>query len=61
MYEQEEYKREDIDFTTIPFKDNKGCVELIEKKPLGILSLLDEECIVPKGSCQNLLQKFNTR
>ena len=36
----------------------KACIELIEK-PLGIVSMLDEECIVPKATDTTLAQKLN--
>lgn len=39
--EQEEYMREQINWTFIEFFDNQPCIDLIEGK-LGILSLLDE-------------------
>lgn len=43
--EQEEYFREEIEWTFIDFYDNQPCIDLIETK-LGILDLLDEECRV---------------
>ncbi|KAF5178950.1 Myosin-1, partial [Thalictrum thalictroides] len=42
-FEQEEYKREGIDWTRVDFKDNQECLNLIEQKPYGLLQLLDEE------------------
>jgi len=56
--EQEEYEREKIDWTSIEFNDNQGCIDLIEKK-LGILALLDEECRFPKASDETFLQKLH--
>lgn len=47
--EQEEYVREGIDWTFITFTDNQPVIDLIEAR-LGILSLLDEECKMPKGN-----------
>uniref|UniRef100_A0A915E9P2 Myosin heavy chain n=1 Tax=Ditylenchus dipsaci TaxID=166011 RepID=A0A915E9P2_9BILA len=45
VLEQEEYKREAIKWEFIDFGlDLQACIELIEK-PLGIISMLDEECI----------------
>ncbi|CBY10156.1 unnamed protein product [Oikopleura dioica] len=50
ILEQEEYKREGIEWTFIDFgMDLQATIELIEK-PLGIMSLLEEECIVPKAT-----------
>ena len=45
------YASEGIDWTHVDFEDNQECVDLIESRPpkgVGILSLLDEECIYPK-------------
>lgn len=59
VLEQEEYKREGIAWTFIDFGlDLQACIELIEK-PLGIISMLDEECIVPKASDMTFVQKLN--
>ncbi len=43
--EQEEYVKEQIEWSFIDFHDNQPCIDLIEAK-LGILDLLDEECKV---------------
>nr|AAM44879.1 Putative myosin heavy chain [Oryza sativa Japonica Group] len=40
--EQEEYKTEEINWSYIEFVDNQDILDLIEKKPIGIVSLLDE-------------------
>ncbi|KAI6193321.1 Myosin head [Aphelenchoides besseyi] len=59
ILEQEEYKREGIAWTFIDFGlDLQACIELIEK-PLGIISMLDEECIVPKATDMTFVQKLN--
>uniref|UniRef100_A0A0N5B084 Myosin motor domain-containing protein n=1 Tax=Syphacia muris TaxID=451379 RepID=A0A0N5B084_9BILA len=59
VLEQEEYKREGIAWTFIDFGlDLQACIELIEK-PLGIISILDEECIVPKATDMTFVQKLN--
>ncbi|XP_012285595.1 unconventional myosin-Va isoform X2 [Orussus abietinus] len=47
--EQEEYLKEEIEWTFIDFYDNQPCIDLIETR-LGILDLLDEECRMPKGT-----------
>ncbi|KAI1720615.1 myosin head (motor domain) domain-containing protein [Ditylenchus destructor] len=58
VLEQEEYKREGIAWTFIDFGlDLQACIELIEK-PLGLISMLDEECIVPKASDMTYVQKL---
>ncbi|KAK5942010.1 Myosin type-2 heavy chain 1 [Knufia obscura] len=56
--EQEEYIREQIDWTFIDFSDNQPCIDLIEGK-LGILSLLDEESRLPMGSDDQFVTKLH--
>lgn len=48
--EQEEYELDGVDWTKVEFEDNEECLNLIEKKPLGVLSLLDEESNFPKAT-----------
>ncbi|KAJ0069163.1 hypothetical protein NL108_003078 [Boleophthalmus pectinirostris] len=55
--EQEEYMKEDIPWTLIDFYDNQPVIDLIEAK-MGILDLLDEECLFPQGTDQSWLQKL---
>ncbi|KAK4053467.1 Myosin type-2 heavy chain 1 [Microbotryomycetes sp. JL201] len=55
--EQEEYVREQINWTFIDFSDNQPTIDLIEGK-LGVLSLLDEESRMPSGSDANFVQKL---
>ncbi|KAL3088350.1 hypothetical protein niasHT_023910 [Heterodera trifolii] len=58
VLEQEEYRREVIRWEFIDFGlDLQSCIELIEK-PLGIISMLDEECIVPKATDGTFVQKL---
>uniref|UniRef100_A0A8C5HQD3 Myosin heavy chain 2 n=1 Tax=Gouania willdenowi TaxID=441366 RepID=A0A8C5HQD3_GOUWI len=58
VLEQEEYKKEGIVWEFIDFgMDLAACIELIEK-PMGIFSILEEECMFPKatdGSFKNKL------
>ena len=56
--EQEEYLKEQIDWTFIDFSDNQPCIDLIEGK-LGILSLLDEESRLPMGSDEQFVMKLH--
>lgn len=55
--EQEEYVKEEIEWSFIEFNDNQPCIDLIESK-LGILSLLDEESRLPAGSDESWTQKL---
>ncbi|KAI4322882.1 hypothetical protein L6164_022533 [Bauhinia variegata] len=48
--EQEEYELDGVDWTKVDFEDNQECLDLFEKKPLGLLSLLDEESNFPKAT-----------
>ncbi|WOK98887.1 myosin-1-like [Canna indica] len=48
--EQEEYIQDGIDWAKVDFEDNQDCLNLFEKKPLGLLSLLDEESTFPNGT-----------
>ncbi|CAA6662695.1 unnamed protein product [Spirodela intermedia] len=46
----QEYIQDGIDWTRVDFEDNQACLNLFEKKPLGLLSLLDEESTFPNGT-----------
>ena len=48
--EENVYVSEGIEFDKVPFIDNQPVLDLIEKKPFGLLVLLDEEVRLPKGS-----------
>ncbi|KAK7343306.1 hypothetical protein VNO77_11954 [Canavalia gladiata] len=48
--EQEEYIQDGIDWAKVEFEDNQDCLNLFEKKPLGLLSLLVEESTFPNGT-----------
>ncbi|CAN8254295.1 unnamed protein product [Cochlearia groenlandica] len=60
--EQGEYQKEEIDWSYVEFVDNQDVVDLIEKKPGGIIALLDEACMLPKSTpdtfCEKLYQTF---
>lgn len=55
--EQEEYVKEGIAWTKIDYYDNRQCCELIEKNG-GLLALLDEECLFPKGTDESFQTKL---
>ncbi|GMI63685.1 ARABIDOPSIS THALIANA MYOSIN 1, myosin 2, ARABIDOPSIS THALIANA MYOSIN 4 [Hibiscus trionum] len=56
--EQEEYELDGIDWTKVDFEDNQECLDLFEKKPLGLLSLLDEESNLPNSTDFTLANKL---
>ncbi|XP_041979134.1 myosin heavy chain, muscle isoform X9 [Aricia agestis] len=59
VLEQEEYKKEGISWTFIDFgMDLLACIDLIEK-PMGILSILEEESMFPKATDQTFVEKLN--
>ncbi|NWT13284.1 MYH7 protein, partial [Vireo altiloquus] len=58
VLEQEEYKKEGIEWVFIDFGlDLQACIDLIEK-PMGILSILEEECMFPKASDMTFKSKL---
>nr|VDD08509.1 unnamed protein product [Brassica rapa] len=56
--EQEEYTKEEIDWSYIEFIDNQDILDLIEKKPGGIIALLDEACMFPRSTHDTFAQKL---
>ncbi|KAL7159103.1 hypothetical protein ABFS83_01G006500 [Erythranthe nasuta] len=56
--EQEEYQREQINWSYIEFIDNQDVLDLIEKKPIGIIGLLDEACMFPKSTHETFSNKL---
>ncbi|KAI8846206.1 P-loop containing nucleoside triphosphate hydrolase protein, partial [Chytridium lagenaria] len=61
IIEQEEYRKEGIEWKFIDFGlDLQPTIELIEKtSPIGILSCLDEECVMPKANDKTFIDKLN--
>ncbi|XP_077527350.1 myosin heavy chain isoform X42 [Haemaphysalis longicornis] len=60
VLEQEEYKREGIEWEFIDFGlDLQACIELIEK-PMGLLSILEEESMFPKATDKTFEEKLKT-
>lgn len=53
MYEDEGYSANKITFV-----DNSACVALIEGKPYGLLSILDEECTLGKATDMTYINKI---
>uniref|UniRef100_A0A672R3G1 Myosin IB n=1 Tax=Sinocyclocheilus grahami TaxID=75366 RepID=A0A672R3G1_SINGR len=59
--EQEEYVREDIEWTNIEYFNNAIICDLIENNKNGILAMLDEECLRPGTvTDETFLDKLNT-
>ncbi|XP_067914739.1 myosin-4-like [Heterodontus francisci] len=58
VLEQEEYTKEGIEWEFIDFgMDLAACIELIEK-PMGIFSILEEECMFPKATDMTFKNKL---
>jgi myosin V len=53
---QEEYESEGIELAEIWYDDNTDVLDLIESRT-GLLALLNEECVRPKGNDQDFVQK----
>ncbi|KAM9057652.1 LOW QUALITY PROTEIN: uncharacterized protein MYH16 [Megaptera novaeangliae] len=50
VLEQEEYKKEGTEWVFIDFGlDLQACIDLLEK-PMGIFSILEEQCVFPKAT-----------
>ncbi|XP_042212127.1 myosin heavy chain, muscle-like isoform X2 [Homarus americanus] len=59
VLEQEEYKREGINWVFVDFgMDLQACIELFEKK-MGLLSILEEESMFPKATDKSFSEKLN--
>ncbi|XP_056868851.1 myosin-IIIa isoform X4 [Takifugu flavidus] len=57
-WEQDEYLNEDVDARMIEYEDNRPLLDLFLQKPMGMLSLLDEESRFPQATDQTLVEKF---
>jgi len=58
--EQNMYTQEGVPWETIKFIDNQDCIDLIETSG-GVLSMLDEEGRIPKGSDKTFLEKLTKK
>ena len=56
----EDFVHEGISVGGISFPDNGDAMRLLEERPLGILSLLQEECSLGSGSDATLLNKLKS-
>tara|TARA_B100000674_G_scaffold492395_1_gene512345 strand:- start:92 stop:2470 length:2379 start_codon:yes stop_codon:yes gene_type:complete len=56
--EQERYEEENIKWEAIDYPDNTDCLKIISNKRDSIFSLLDAECLFPKGNDISFLNKI---
>ena len=56
--EEAECRAEGVACPTLQFADNSAVMTLMTAKPTGVLSLINEEVLVPNASDANLLQKL---
>uniref|UniRef100_A0A8C4X9Q1 non-specific serine/threonine protein kinase n=1 Tax=Erpetoichthys calabaricus TaxID=27687 RepID=A0A8C4X9Q1_ERPCA len=56
--EQVEYQNEEIDASLVEYEDNRPILDMFLQKPMGLLSLLDEESRFPQATDQTLVDKF---
>ncbi|KAM4828741.1 myosin-IIIa [Thomomys bottae] len=59
-WEQNEYLNEDVDARVIEYEDNRPLLDMFLQKPMGLLSLLDEESTFPNATDQTLIEKFES-
>ncbi|XP_069715610.1 myosin-IIIa [Phaenicophaeus curvirostris] len=57
-WEQNEYLYEGVDARVIEYDDNRPLLDMFLQKPMGLLSLLDEESRFPQATDQTLVEKF---
>ena len=55
--EQQEYLKEKVEWQPLNYFDNHAIINLISKKTVGILSLLDDESNFPKATDHSFLEK----
>jgi len=58
-WEQEEYRKEKIEWQMLDFGiDSQATIDLISKKPKGVVILLDEESVFPKATDKSFTEKL---
>ncbi|KAK1172053.1 myosin-IIIa-like [Acipenser oxyrinchus oxyrinchus] len=57
-WEQNEYLNEEVDVRLIEYEDNRPLLDMFLQKPMGLLSLLDEESRFPQATDQTLVGKI---
>ncbi|NXY10186.1 MYO3B protein, partial [Pteruthius melanotis] len=58
--EQAAYKEEGLPWETIAFNNNEPVLNLLLAKPLGLLSLLDEQSAFPQATDKTFVDKLNS-
>ncbi|KAF1584991.1 UNVERIFIED_CONTAM: Myosin-IIIb, partial [Eudyptes robustus] len=58
--EQAAYKEEELPWETITFNNNQSILNLLLAKPLGLLSLLDEQSAFPQATDKTFVDKLNS-
>ncbi|XP_009706032.1 PREDICTED: myosin-IIIb-like, partial [Cariama cristata] len=58
--EQAAYKEEELPWDTITFNNNEPILNLLLAKPLGLLSLLDEQSAFPQATDKTFVDKLNS-
>ncbi|KFO73911.1 Unconventional myosin-VIIb, partial [Cuculus canorus] len=58
--EQAAYKEEELPWETITFNNNEPILDLLLAKPLGLLSLLDEQSAFPQATDKTFVDKLNS-
>lgn len=56
---QDEYEAEGIPIPSVSFRDNEAQVALVDGWPMGVLSLLESECFIPRGTDVGFLDKLD--
>ncbi|CAF1183362.1 unnamed protein product [Rotaria sordida] len=56
--EQAEYEKEGVNWKKINFIDNQDIIDLLARGRMSIISMIDEEMIVPQGTDQTLWEKL---
>ena len=60
--EQIEYENENIRWDVIEYPDNQACINLFDaKNTLSLFNLIEEQCIIPKGSSEGFYNKIVRR
>lgn len=55
-----EYHSEGVDASLVEYEDNRPILDMFLQKPMGLLSLMDEESRFPQATDQTLVGKTGT-